>query len=456
MKHRKHGTGTLILRGGKWYARWVYNGKQYQRTTGTANRREAEKCLAEFTADFQRDGEAATLARQTARLGGIREEIRQAEESRPALTLADAWAAYEGSMERGTVSDFTLEVYRSRFGAFVDWMGDNFPGVTEVRGVTEEHAAAFMGELAKKKSGKTFNDYRAILLQAWRILAHDKRARLGGNPWERIKPRDKATVTRRELTIEELASVVSSVTGEMRTLFAIGIYTGLRLGDAVSLDWGAIDLVRGFIDATPHKTARHGTRVHIPIAPVLRGILEETPPVKRRGAVTPELLALYSSCHGTLLSSRIQKVFESAGIETQDGDAKGQKRSLVGFHSLRHTFVSLCANGGVPLAVVQSIVGHTNAAMTRHYFHVSDAALQGAAVALPDVVTVEDETATEQAAESRTRALPGPEAAGVPEESPGASTDVLADFAAVLARMDAEQMAEAARMLNAAMQKAAR
>lgn len=455
-RNKKHGSGTLILRGGKWYARWMYHGKQYQRTTGTGNRAEAERRLAEFTADFQRDGEAETLSRQTARLGGIREEQRRAEDARPALALADAWDAYEGSMERGAVSDFTLGVYRSRFGAFVEWMRRHFPAVAEVRAVTDEHAAGFMREIAATKSGKTFNDYRAILLQVWRVLSHDKRARIEGNPWQGIKPREKDTFTRRELTVEELASVIASVDGEMRVLFAIGIYTGLRLGDAVSLNWGAVDLALGFIDATPHKTRKHGTRVRIPIAPGLRSVLEETPPKSRRGPVLPELLAEYAR-DDSWLARRIGRVFRDCGIETQAEVAgTARKRVAVGFHSLRHTFVSLCANGGVPLAVVQSIVGHTNAAMTRHYFHVSDDALRGASAALPDVVTVDAEAvevgdAPQDATGSRTRALPGPGAATVPVGASGASAGRLGALAALLAEMDGAELVEAARMVNDAM-----
>ena len=449
-RNRKHGAGNLTLRGGKWQARWTYKGKTYWRSTGTGDRKEAEKRLAEFTADFQRDSEASTLARQAARLGGIREQIKQAEEAKPALALARAWDAYERSLKRRPVAEVTLTRYRQRFDIFVKWMREHFPVVVEMRAVSEEHAEAFMRDIAATKSGKTFNDYRAILLQIWKVLAHDKTVRLAGNPWESITRRDRASYTRRELTVEELASVISSVEGEMRTLFAVGIYTGLQLGDAVSLDWGAIDLVRGFIDATPRKTKKHGTRVHIPISPVLRGILEETPKGKRHGAIMPELLAMYQHSD-VALSERIQRVFQQCGIETQaEVSGSARKRVAVGFHSLRHTFVSLCANGGVPLAVVQSIVGHTNAAMTRHYFHVADDALRGAAAALPDVVTVDAEV-EDDPRESQERkfiaALPGPENAS------GASGDVLTEFAALLARMDGEQLAEAARMINAAMGK---
>jgi Phage integrase family len=58
----------------------------------------------------------------------------------------------------------------------------------------------------------------------------------------------------------------------------------------------------------------------------------------------------------------------------------------VGFHSLRHTFVSLCRESNAPLAVVESIVGHSNPAMTRHYTHVGELAAGQAVAALPWVM----------------------------------------------------------------------
>ena len=53
------------------------------------------------------------------------------------------------------------------------------------------------------------------------------------------------------------------------------------------------------------------------------------------------------------------------------------------FHSLRHTFVSFSANAGVPLHIVQSIVGRESTAMTRHYYHEKIDALKSAVAAIP-------------------------------------------------------------------------
>jgi hypothetical protein len=53
---------------------------------------------------------------------------------------------------------------------------------------------------------------------------------------------------------------------------------------------------------------------------------------------------------------------------------------------LRHTFVSLCRESNAPLAVVESIVGHSSPAMTRHYTHVGELAAGRAVAMLPSIM----------------------------------------------------------------------
>ena len=64
-------------------------------------------------------------------------------------------------------------------------------------------------------------------------------------------------------------------------------------------------------------------------------------------------------------------------------EGRTRKSVVASFHSLRHTFVSLSANAGVPLPVVQSIVGHCSTAMTRHYYHENEENLRKAVAAIP-------------------------------------------------------------------------
>jgi integrase len=296
-----------------------------------------------------------------------------------------------------------MRMYESQYSRLVEWTQANRPEVKELRQVTPETAKDFARHLGETLSGNSFNKYMTLFRRVWKVLYIE--ARLTCNPWDKdeIRPKQEAAHSRRELTLEELAAVCAPLSGEMRSLFAVGLYTGLRLGDAVRLDWGDVDIARGVLSVVPHKPARKaaGKRVLRPIHKTLAGILEETPAPARRCKVMPELAAQYDASTADL-SKKIQAVFARCGIETASKSGGGRAAVNVGFHSLRHTFVSLSANAGTPLAVVQAIVGHSNPAMTRHYFHESKESLRIAVDALPDVSGVDVAPDTPDAAQVTT------------------------------------------------------
>ena len=389
-KHTK-GCGTLEKRNGTYLARWTVNGKRFTRSTGTGNRQEAERVLAEITAPFRLSDEAQRLAAINAKIGGIKGEIELLQSQQPGILIADAWRTYETAPERpDTCGEARHAQLRAKWQAFTDFMAETFRETTELRNVTREHVAAFLAGIEKRASADTYNQYVYALRQVWRVLAEIPRTKVPReSPLDNIAHRRVKVIPRRALTADEMVRVCADVTGEMRVLLAIGVYTGLRLGDAATLEWGSVDTLRGRIDLIPGKTARHGTAVTIPIHPALLAVLTETPPDKRAGCVLPETAALYRTGNRgrCLLVRRIRDTFRRNGITTEcDAPDNGRKRTLVGFHSLRHSAVSLMANAGAPLAVVQRIVGHTTSDMTSHYFHATDAALIAAVDAMPDVL----------------------------------------------------------------------
>src|ERR1039458_9308795 len=89
------------------------------------------------------------------------------------------------------------------------------------------------------------------------------------------------------------------------------------------------------------------------------------------------------------LSANIQAFFESCGIKTKEEIGEGHRRRAivrVGFHSLRHTLVSLCAKSGAPLHIVQKLVGHGNPMLTSDkYLHIDEADKQAAISNLPSL-----------------------------------------------------------------------
>lgn len=379
-KRARNGEGGLVRRGGVWYAQWSdADGVRYRRSTGEASEAAARKRLAEFVAPF-RAGRRAEVLR------AIAERVREAADERPPVRVADVAQAMLADPRARGWSDSVRRVAGCRLRDWAAWMQQERPRRALVREQTVEDAAAYLDALrAQGRSGKTANDYRGLLAQAWDWLSGEPAA---ANPWRATRPAPRGSVERRPLSAEELRALLDAAEArgpDWRRLLLVGLYTGLRLGDAVALDWRAVDLAGSWISATPHKTARtSGARVRVPIAPALAEELARTPQGRRRGPVAPEVEE-YARTHAGGAQDALAAIWRAAGVEAWERNAGGRRVSVAGFHALRHTYVSLCADAGVPLAVVQEVVGHASERMTQRYYHAGDDALRRAAAALPDV-----------------------------------------------------------------------
>ena len=161
----------------------------------------------------------------------------------------------------------------------------------------------------------------------------------------------------------------------------------MRLGDCCMLKWDSVDLDKRIIQVVPQKTARYANSrpVTIPLHLELQEMLMRKSADERRGFVLGKLAEDFA-LRRWHVSKKLSEIFTLAGIKTSVKIA-GRDRLVpdATFHSLRHTFVSLSVNAGVPLAVVQSLVGHNSTAMTRHYYHVNETVLRQAVDAIPRV-----------------------------------------------------------------------
>ena len=350
-------------------------------------------------AGFRMGDETAALESIRSRLDARQGELaKTAEAEAGQLSVANAWQKYLAASNRPDSGEETLRLYAGQWQRFASWMSENHPDQPALRTVTPEFADAYAANLAAACSPSTFNKHIALLSLVCRVLA--KPAMIAVNPFGEVRRKRAVQHGRRELTVEELRRVCTEATGELRTLLALGTYTGLRLGDCATLNWSECDIVQGLIRRIPNKTARRNPKpVLVPIHKVLAAVLAETPEQARRGYVVPEFAAMYRHAPDSL-TYRIQKHLMACGVRTQaEGtgvvwdigkDGKKHKRHTgkravveVGFHSLRHTFVSLCRESGAPLSVVEAIVGHSNPAMTRHYTHTGEAAARSAIALLP-------------------------------------------------------------------------
>jgi integrase len=385
---------------GVFWIQYTLNGKRQRHAlTGTDGKpitdlRKAEAERKRLTAPLRAGKQVEQLQALTAALAqaeGV--EVQAVEDARPVLRIADAWEAYIQSPDRPDSGESTLRDYAGHWTRFTDWTELQDPKPMSLRDITLKHAQDYAATLngGTGTSPNTYNKHTAFLKLFFRVL--QDAAGMKENPFDKIRRKNLKTNSRRELTIAELKDVLEEAEGELQTLLFIGTFTGLRLGDCCTLIWGEVDLDRGLIRRIPNKTAKSGKPVLIGIPAALHAKLSETPKTKRKGYVLPKYAALYTYQNSNGLTVRrgditdeIQKVFKDCKIRThKEGTGfitnpkTGKKESTgkravleVGFHSLRHTWVSLHAAAGTPQAVIQNVIGHSNPAMTAHYTHVSE------------------------------------------------------------------------------------
>ncbi len=318
------------------------------------------------------------------------EAEKQAE---PKLLLSDAWKEYVTSTKRPDSSEATLRQYGFQWNRFCRWTEEQ--GLKFVVDVTPETGELYSRILSSSDlSNNTYNKHIRLLRLVFETLnTHTV------NPFDGIGSKAEEQESRQELAWDTLCKVCDQAEGEMKTMLFLGLYTGQRLKDCVLLQWENVDLMRNWILMKPAKTRRRKSAkiLHIPILPDLRSMLEATPPEKRSGYVLPNLAEHYLKSRDRV-TSRVQKLFIDCGIQIYKPgtgkytDENGTiidtgKRAVIqyGFHSLRHTTVSLLQQAGVAQSVVQAIVGHNSVAMTKRYTHIGRDAIQSAMKALPSV-----------------------------------------------------------------------
>ncbi|MDF7826850.1 tyrosine-type recombinase/integrase [Pontiellaceae bacterium B12227] len=380
---------------------------------------DAEKARDQFMAPILAEDEVYLKRRATDELKTAEENLAQVQdEANPPLTIVDAWDEFEDHPKLDCGATL-LYNYASHWNQFSEWLKRHDSDAVFMRDIKRKTALDYARHLNHRKvSPGTYNKHINFLKLIFNVLREEIRA--DASPFVELptkklsKAKSKAVARkrkRRELSTDELIKVIDRAEGDMQTLLMLGTYTGLRLGDCCTLRWNEVLLNQGIIKRVPNKS--QGDEVKIGIPPRLISRLSETPVSKRKGYVLPKFAEDYTyvsdkgkHTHRTRITNRIQKHFElKCGISTHaegtgyqyqpDPDNDGEvikvhtgKRAVVevGFHSLRHTFVSMQAEKGTSALLVQKIVGHGSLAMTEHYSHVSDDAARSATLMIGDGV----------------------------------------------------------------------
>jgi integrase len=162
------------------------------------------------------------------------------------------------------------------------------------------------------------------------------------------------------LTPQRAALILDAVKGDrLEALYVLLLGTGLRLGEAIGLDWR--DLDNGHVFVRRGKT-RAATRT-IPLPDFVKAALEKhRKAAKRYGPNEPVFLGekMGHRLRGDYVSHAFPRLLQEKGLPKMR------------VHDLRHGTATLLLQKGVPMREIAEILGHANPAITAQvYAHVT-------------------------------------------------------------------------------------
>ena len=386
MNHGKLPIGTLYQtrKGGTWYLRYMIQGQRKNVNLKTSDYDEALEEYERLLPTLQADTIEVVAAHvKVARQLGTPEK---------SLRLGAVWATYSVHPNRATPATMAEQMnYEATWNEFLQFVGKPEMYFHEI---SPELTAKFADHLRQQHiSWETHNRKLRRLKKIARTLIDYLH---GTNPFDaptlQRKAREEQNLTARRLGFspEQIAELQKALDDpakvvlnkeEIKVIFYLGMYTGQRLKDCILLRWNRLDWTRNRVSVTQFKT---GKQVSIPIAPKLAAVLKEALTWKTSDTdyVCPKVAERYLSenKHGksygnSLVNLDVMRVVRwVVGESSVKVPGRTKSVTIYGFHSLRHSFVSMCAAMNIPKATVLSIIGDSPAIVDEFYTHVGDEA----------------------------------------------------------------------------------
>lgn len=319
----------------KYWASYVDGrGKRTRRSTGTANRREAEALLAKWKleAHQERHWDAAPpVAFEKVMVAFLRATAGVKRSHRDDKLHTRQWkASLEGrDMRTLTPQDVRTHIDRRR--------GDGVSNATINRELSLLSAA--------------INLYNKEHLET---LPNPTRGRKLREPEARI----------RWLSNAEADRLITAATGAYRAphlvdFIVMALHTGCRSGELLGLQWSRVDLQQRLM----HLEAKHtkaGKRRSVPLNDqAYRALLSRA---NFRATHCPNSPWVFANEKGQRIQS-IKRSFATACREAEIEDFR--------VHDLRHTCAAWLVTAGVALPEVRDLLGHGSITMTEKYAHLS-------------------------------------------------------------------------------------
>jgi integrase len=165
----------------------------------------------------------------------------------------------------------------------------------------------------------------------------------------------------RWITVEEADRLIMAAAPHLKPIIKCALLTGLRLGNIYSLRWEQVDFKKKEINIRVKSKLPGRKLLTLPISDTMLNLLLEQEP-KESGHV---FLRRFKNTKGQGLEPVPMKGYKHSFRRA----CKVAGITDFHFHDLRHTAASWMIQNGVPLDVVQLILGHFHISQTQKYAH---------------------------------------------------------------------------------------
>jgi integrase len=335
---------AIFKRGGVYWFHFWFNGQHVQRSTKQGNPNVARTIESAYRTALAK-GEVGIFERE------------------PVPSLKDFKERFIGAIEvRSAAKPKTVEFYRQQFARLLD-----FEPLAKARldRVDEALIESYVKRRSERVTPATVNRALATLRRAlrlaqeWRLIDRVPRVRLLSGE------RNRECV----LTHEQEPKYVAAAPQPLRDISLLILDTGLRVGEAVALDWPNVhtepvgDAKFGYVRACEGKSAT--SRRNVPLTVRARAML-----LGRKSQASSFRVFTGPDGAPLLVSS----------LDHQHKRLRGALKLSGEFvlHSLRHTYGTRLGEAGADAFTIMRLMGHSSVTVSQRYVHPTPEALERA------------------------------------------------------------------------------
>lgn len=250
---------------------------------------------------------------------------------------------------------------------YKNWIKDEIAQKTLTE-VTGDHIENILNKMNKKARALSTQEHVVKLIRHIFNQAIERDHFNGKNPCAgtrftkktRFKYDNKRTRFLSKSESEQLLSEIRKRSVQTAQIATLSLYSGMRLGEILSLRWRDVDLEHDIITVLDPK---NGESRSIFMTGPIKSILNELD----RAALN---MHLFANKHGQPVKF-LSNSFDRSVTSLKLNEGISDRRQRVSFHSLRHTYASWAIMAGVPLFQVGKALGHKSTVMTERYSHLA-------------------------------------------------------------------------------------